>query len=518
MSSEVHSKTRVSELQLAIEPASAAPAAKRSLGIGRWWKRALLAVGSLAVVAAASALVILNTSPTDSAKVLTHTISRGELLVTVTEEGSLESAVNKEIKCKVKGGSTILWIIEDGTEVKPGDELVRLDASTIEDNISQQRITYETALASKIQAESDLAVAEINVDEYLEGTFRKEMQTAESNVAIAEENLRVAENILSHAQKMFQKGYVSELELDGNEYSLQYAQLQLALMKTEVDVLERFTKPKMLQELRSALKTAKAKLASEETALKLEEERLRRLEEQRDGCVIHAETNGMVIYPETEEWRNEPAIEEGSTVREQQTLLQIPDLSNMQVKVGIHESKVRQLKPGMPARIEIQDGEHVGEIISVAKQASPTGWWDSNIRKFDAIVKLHGQPDVRPGMSAEVEITVARHKNVLTIPVAAVVEYKQEFHCWVKTDKGMEKRPLKLGASNDQFIVVEEGLSEGDRVVLNPRDFVEEAQVEALKPLDETQPAESDEPNAEHEKPVDAADSQASVPEANGVR
>lgn len=515
MSTEVRSKTRTPDLQRAIEPAIVSPAAKRSARSGVWWKRGLLVIGSFAVVAAAASLAVVGTSPSDSAKVLTHTISRGELLVTVTEEGSLESAVNSEIKCKVKGGSTILWIIEDGTEVKPGDELVRLDASTIEDNISQQRITYETALASKIQAEGDLAVAEINLNEYLEGTFRKEMQTAESNVAIAEENLRVAENILSHAQKMFQKGYVSELELDGNEYSLQHAQLQLALMKTEVDVLKRFTKPKMLQELRSALNAAKAKLASEETALNLEQERLKRLEEQRDGCVIHAETNGMVIYPETEEWRNEPAIEEGSTVREQQTLLQIPDLSNMQVKVGIHESKVRQLKPGMPARIEIQDGEHVGKIVSVAKQASPTGWWDGNVRKFDTIVKLNGQPDVRPGMSAEVEITVARHENVLTIPVAAVIEHYQEFHCWLASGKGMEKRTLKLGDSNDQFIVVEEGLSEGDRVVLNPRDFVEEAQVEALKPINETKLEESDESNSE--KSVDVADSQATTTEAHRV-
>ena len=48
----------------------------------------------------------------------------------------------------------ILWIIEDGTEVKPGDELVRLDASSIEDNISQQKIAYQTALAQSIHYDS----------------------------------------------------------------------------------------------------------------------------------------------------------------------------------------------------------------------------------------------------------------------------------------------------------------------------------------------------------------------------
>ena len=55
-------------------------------------------------------------------------------MVTVTENGMLESSNNEEIKCFVKGGSTVLWVIETGTFVKPGDELVRLDDSVIVEN------------------------------------------------------------------------------------------------------------------------------------------------------------------------------------------------------------------------------------------------------------------------------------------------------------------------------------------------------------------------------------------------
>lgn len=308
------------------------------------------------------------------------------------------------------------------------------------------------------------------------------MKTAESNVAIAEENLRVAQNVLDHSNNMFRKGYVSRLELDGNKYSLEYARLQLDLMKTEVDVLRRFTKPKTVQELTSALNAANGKLAAEKAALNLEQGKLKRLEKQRDGCVIHAEFGGMVVYPETEPWRNEPAIEEGSKVREQQTLLRIPDLEDMQVKVGIHESKIRLLKPGMKARIEIQDVDYEGEVDSVAKQASPTGWWDGNVRRFNTIVKLGEQADVRPGMSAEVEITIAHHENVLTVPVAGVVQLADEFCCWVEVGDDVEKRTLELGDSNDQFTIVTKGLTAGDRVVLNPLEIIEEAQESAMEP------------------------------------
>ena len=117
---------------------------------------------------------------------------RGEMLVTVTEDGNVESAKNVEIKCQVAGGSSILSIVKDGNEVKQGDKLVELDASQLDDQINQQKITYEKARSALVQAEKDFQVAEISVKEYLEGTFKKELQDAEAQITIALENLRTA--------------------------------------------------------------------------------------------------------------------------------------------------------------------------------------------------------------------------------------------------------------------------------------------------------------------------------------
>ena len=98
-------------------------------------------------------------------------------------------------------------------------------------------------------------------------------------------------------------------------------------------------------------------------------------------------------------------------------------------------------------------------------------------------------------MSAEVEVIIARHEDVLTIPVAAVLETEEATLCWIKTAGGIQRRVLELGDSNDVFIVVKDGLKEGDEVVLNPVAYVKEAQDEALKTIDETQsdgPVEAD--------------------------
>ena len=119
-----------------------------------------------------------------ASNVLTHEVQSEDLLVTVTEEGNVESASNVEVKCQVAGGSSILWIIEDGKQVKKGEKIVELDSSALEDQINTQRIAYEKARATKIQSEKTFAVAALSVTEYLEGTYKQLLQDAEALITI----------------------------------------------------------------------------------------------------------------------------------------------------------------------------------------------------------------------------------------------------------------------------------------------------------------------------------------------
>jgi multidrug resistance efflux pump len=399
----------------------------------------------------------------------------------VVEDGNVESAHNLDIKCQVAGGSSILWIVKDGSEVKQGDKLVELDASQLDDQINAQRITYEKARSAMVQAEKDYQVAQISVKEYLEGVYKQELQTADAQITIALENLRSAQNVLQHSQRMFRKGYISTLELEGQQFSVQRAQLELDSARTAKDVLENFTKVKTLEDLQSKVETAKAKMESEKAAFALEESRLKRLEDQRVNCSITAPQDGMVVYANEQSsgrfgGQQGPQIEEGATVRERQTLIRLPDLNQMQVKVNVHETKVEQLRPGMRARVRILDRELQGTVTSVANQPEPTSFFSASVKEYGTIVKIDGQPSgLRPGMTAEVEILVAHLKDVLMLPVAAVVEQRGKFFAWVKTLEKTERRPLVLGLSNDRFVELRDGIQENEAVILNPRAVVEEA-------------------------------------------
>ncbi len=455
--------------------------------IGKGLKKGLVLLVLLAAAGATMPLINSLMAPAANRDILTHQVKRSDLAVTVTEEGTLESSNNIEIKCKVKGGSTVIWVIETGTVVKPNDVLVELDTSEIEDSVTQKRIAYENALANKIISESDVAVARTSITEYLEGTYREERSTIEKEIFDAEEAIRNALLSFESATRLAAKGMVRSLQLESERFAVESARKELELKETRLDALEKYTKEKMVQELRSALDAAQARLNADVSALELEKQRLEREKEQLVNCTIRSPGGGLVIFPSAAAWKETPDIEEGATVREQQTLLMIPDLEQMQVKVGIHESKVDRLRIGMPAKIQLQDLMFDGEVSEIAEVTRPAGWWTGNLVKYDTIIRLQPQPGLKPGMSAIVDVVLAQHSDVLTIPVATIVDGPEGHLCWVKEAGGVEKRVVKLGDTNDEFTIVTAGLAEGDEVVLNPLAFVDEAQMQAIRPSEQAE-------------------------------
>ncbi len=413
---------------------------------------------------------------------MTEKVIRGNMVIVVTEDGNVESSSNVDVKCEVAGGSTILWLVKDGTRVHEGDDLVRLDSSSIEDQVNSQKIAYAKAEAAKIEAEKTFSASKIAVQEFLEGSYVQQIQDAEGKITVAMENLRSSQNSMQHTDRMARKGYVTNLQREAQAFAVEQAKINLASAHTAKDVLEKFTKPKMMVDLESKRDTAEAKMRSEEAAFDLESARLKRLQTQLEKCTVIAPHSGMVVYANESGGRpgqQTVQIEEGAGVRERQSIIRLPDLAHMQVKCTVHESKVDQLRPGMRARIRIQDRDFQGEVASVANQPEPGNWFSGNVKKYATIVRIDGQDlNLRPGMTAVVEILVADLKNVLSVPVEAVVEKGNRMYCWAKTSGAPERRPVVVGQSSSTQVEIRDGLAEGDLVLLNPRAVVPEAREE----------------------------------------
>jgi multidrug efflux pump subunit AcrA (membrane-fusion protein) len=147
----------------------------------------IVAVFLLAGSAAAGWWFFLKPAPA-RADVLLHKVKLEPLSVTVTEKGTLESAANIDIVCKVRAGtkgyaSTIKWVIEDGARIKPGQPLMVLDDSALKDQEDDQSIKAQGAEATEVKARLDLKIAE---------------KQAEKDLAMAESTLITAENALKN--------------------------------------------------------------------------------------------------------------------------------------------------------------------------------------------------------------------------------------------------------------------------------------------------------------------------------
>lgn len=411
-----------------------------------------------------------NKSADDNA--MTHVVRRENLIVTVTDDGELQSASNVDVKCEIAGGSTILWIIPDGTVVEENEKIVELDSSGIEEQLAAQTGIYEKALAAQIKATEDAAAAEIAVQEYVEGTYLKDLQEVESLITIAQENMRSAQNVLDHTQRMSRKGFATPLQVEADEFAVKRAKLDLEFAQTSKKVLENFTYRKTTKGLEATRDAALALARSELANVELEKAKLEKLKKQLEKCVIYAPKAGMVVYyaERSRFGSSNSQIEEGAPVRERQTIIQLPDLTQMQAKVPVHESKVEQVHPGQRVYLQVLDREFQGSVTSIANQPESKSFFAAKVKEYPAEVRIEGDCEgLRPGMTAEVEILIANLENVLTIPVSAVVVKGTQFFGFVKTPTGPEKRELLLGLSNDKFVEVKDGVAEGEEILMNPR-------------------------------------------------
>lgn len=464
--------------------------ARRSSGL-IWLFIIVGAVGATAYFGRGVLIGMFTDDSATATQFQTYTVQRNLLRITVTEDGNVESADNVDLKCQIEGGSTILWITDEGEMVEKGAKLVEFDAAAVEELITQQTITRAEADAAFKKAEADLLVAEIGIEEYTEGTFQQELKKAESNIVIAELAVKQAQNILDYTQNMFRKGLKTQLEKQASEDSLKRAELDLDVYTSERGNMIKYTKRKMVTELVSTRDAAEKAAEAKRQAYELEKTKLVRLQQQLKNCVITAPQAGMVLYANDRSRRSRSEasmIEEGSMVRERQSVIKLPDLENMQVRVVVHETKIDKIVPGMHADITVRDVKLVGEVLSVASQPEPGSWMQNDVKEYAVVVSVGGEIKglgIKPGMTSEVDILIDEIADAITVPLLGIVEQGDKYYCYLAGGTEPKKREVVIGESNDKYIEIKDGLKEGEVVILNPRATIPDAQRIVERPDDD---------------------------------
>ncbi len=448
--------------------------AARAGGIRR---RLVVAIGLLTVFVGLGGGSIYLFRGDGNPQVITRRPIVGEFAIDIVERGDVESSSNTELRCEISSaeGVRILEIVPEGTMVNPGDVVVQLDDSTIRKDLNTQRITVNTVDAAYSKAKNEYDAALIARKEYELGMFVQEEQKLESELFVAEEQSRRAKNSYGHSRTLAARGYITDSQLEGDRFAVDKFQKDLDAATTKLRVIRDFTRPKTLKKHDSDIKTAEATAAAEKAKYEIEVEKLANLESQLQKCVIKAASAGQVVYHNPNRWRDDEfTVRKGNRVRERQVIVKLPDIGKMQVKTKISEARVDRVKPGMEATVRIEairGSELKGIVKTVNAYASDDNWFNPNTKQYDAIITVNEPPEtLKPGMTSQVSIRIETQANVLQVPVQCVVERSAKHYGVIREPSGkLALRELLIGSTNEKFIIVKDGITPNDDVVMNPR-------------------------------------------------
>lgn len=449
-------------------------------------RRAIALKPVLAAVVAAAVVVgggwygwkRYSSSHTSASSVIMATVERGTFLHEVAGNGNAESAKNIDITCQVESntGTTVIWIIPEGEMVEEGDELVLLDSSNLEDKVSTQQITCNSNAATVASSQASLRTAELSLEEYIEGTFEQNWMKIENSIYDAQENQKQAADTVRYTERLVQFGYTTVAQLEAEQVSEQKYLNTVRSNLLEQLVLLRYTSEKQITQLMASIETARAKLNSDTYTNELAKSRLEHYKQQLENCTIRAPQAGQVVYANQDSgrWSNESdMIKEGSTVRERQVLIRLPDPQQMQVRTMINESNIASVKVGMKAVIvfdALSSKTFTGTVIKVNQYPQIT--WMSSAKDYVCIVRLDdGAEDIRSGLTAEVKVIAQKIPNVLMLPVQCVVEVNGRSYVLQCSNRQWSCKEVRLGLSNDKQVIIEEGLDEGEKVVTGARQY-----------------------------------------------
>lgn len=324
-----------------------------------------------------------------------------------------------------------------------------------------------------------------------DGEAQQKLRASENAYVLAQQELEAAKSKVEGTKRLFEKDFVTRLDLERDELELQRAEIKLASSQTERDLYLRYEFPKMaeklftdyadsLRRLERARRSAAAKMAQAEGRLKsaeaqygLQKRKKEETEEQITKCVMKATQPGLVVYGDGDNdyWRDNNRIEEGAVVRERQVIITIPDSSIMNVDVKVHESKVKSVQLGQKARITIDafpDLPLTGEVTKIGVLPdSQNRWMNPDLKVYSTTIRIDGTNDwLKPGLTAEAEILVKHIDDATYVPLQAVTPVEKGHTVHVRSLTGSEERVVEVGDFNDTFIEIKSGLEPGETVLL----------------------------------------------------
>ncbi len=354
-------------------------------------------------------------------------VARGDIAKSVVATGKIQPITKVEVKSKASGIVTKLYV-DINKVVKKGDLLAQLDQQEILAQVAAQR--------------AQLQAAEANVSTY-------EANIEQDKVNAAAPDLPLYKSTLERNQQMAKEGVISQQVMDNanRDYLAALNKRDGSRAQISVDT--------------ARLKQARAQVAQSEASLK-------QLEEQLSYTTITSPMDGVILSRDVEMGDAVSSILVlGSTAT---LVMTTGDTQQVYVQGKVDEADIAHVYMGQPARIKVEsfrDKVFNGKVTKI----SPLGVEKDNVTTFEVRVSIDNPGgELKALMTANAEILIEEHKNVLTVPENALI-YDNQKKAFVEIPQPREKEgkkriSVKAGISNGSRTEILDGLKEGDTVVL----------------------------------------------------
>jgi HlyD family secretion protein len=354
-------------------------------------------------------------------------VERGNITRSVVATGKVEPIAKVEIKSKANG------IIKDlkvqiGDFVQAGQVLAELDKENLEARVREAKAAF-------LGAESNLKAAQAQLE-------KNKVEAEGPDVPFAKRNFE-------RAEKLLKDGVLPQQSFDDARSAYELAVNRQSVARAQFSVSE------------AKIAQARAEVAQAQAAVD-------RSVEELSYATVRSPIRGVVLSRDVE--IGSPVSSILNMGAAATLVMVLGDISQVYVRGKVDEADIGVVQLGQPSKIKVEtfkDKVFEGKVT----QISPLGVDKDNVVTFEVKVSINNPGgELRANMTANAEIVLEEHKDVLLVAESAVI-YDQQRNATIEfpsptNPKGKEKKPIKVGISNGTRTEVLEGLKEGEKVIL----------------------------------------------------
>lgn len=405
-------------------------------------KRVFIISGVIVVLLA---IFLITRNKKSDVEVITCKVVKGPIEIKVHTSGQLEAEKSENIVVPAELSSRnvniyeikIADLVEEGSVVDSGQYVATLDHKSVEEVLTKAKDELELALGAFQDAKMD---SNLTLSNLRDGLINSTSDVEEKKIVV-DESVYESPSVIKKAQMDLEK-VTRKLEQDKKGFQLKERQ-------------------------------AKAKVDRANQDLQLKQLRINDLLKLLDALTIKAPKQGMVIYSKD---RMGGKIQVGSSVAAWSPVIAtLPDMTKMISKTFVNEIDISKIKTGQKVTLSIDafpEKELKGEVISVANIGQPMPKSDAKV--FEVKIRIFGfDPLLKPAMTTSNAIVTGFYNDKLIIPSEAVYANDSVKYVYLKK-KDVVKQIVDLGSDNENFVIINKGVAEGDELVYNEPEKADE--------------------------------------------